>query len=46
MQMSCKWQTLIPCRKRRRKRIKERKRNISEKSEGINKVKNNDKGVP
>jgi hypothetical protein len=28
--MSCKWQALMACRKRRRRRIKERKRNIFE----------------
>jgi hypothetical protein len=31
MQMSYKWQTLMACRKRRRRRIRERKRNIFEK---------------
>jgi hypothetical protein len=30
MQISCKWQALMVDRKRRRRRIRERKRNISE----------------
>jgi hypothetical protein len=29
--MSCKWHALMACRKRRRRRIRERKRNIFEK---------------
>jgi hypothetical protein len=35
--MSCKWQALMACGKRKRKRIMEKK-NISKKIEGINRV--------
>ena len=39
MQMGCKQQTLMACRKRRKKRIREEKGNIFMKKEGINRVK-------
>jgi hypothetical protein len=45
MQMGCKQQTLMACRKRRRRRIRERLRKIFRKNKGINRVKRGRKGV-
>jgi hypothetical protein len=39
MQIDCKQQALMACRKRRRRRIREEKGNIFMKKEGINRVK-------
>ncbi len=44
--MSCNLEALIALRERRKRRIRERRKNIFKKKEGISKEKNNVKGVP